>query len=96
MVFICKLKVIGVVNWKGKAITPKKEIKITEKPDFADWYKELMEKVHPTHEDEPTTGTGTIYEPHIPPENDDWIEIDIEDGMKVKLTRAKLKEKLLN
>jgi DNA-binding transcriptional regulator GbsR (MarR family) len=86
-----KLKELGLADWEGTRLNVKKNIiamKPTEKPDIKTWYADLMEKLEKTNLYQEETKSRECDE--------EIIEIELDEGMSLKVTKSRLKELVLS
>jgi hypothetical protein len=86
------LRELGVTDWDGKYLREDKEIRATEKPSFATFVRELERKYEEKYgKPMPDKVKEEIKEE---PEDNDWVEIDYEPDLKIRVKKKRLKELL--
>jgi hypothetical protein len=98
-----ELQTLGLLKWDGAKLTENKEITLT-KPDLVTWCGDLQKKLKKMGINSTKVGDLILPPPCDEkkqeividaPQSSDWIEIELEDGLIIKTTKQKLKERLL-
>ena len=94
---LLQLNALGILGWQGKNLTSAKKVRVNDKivlkdkPTFAEFVKDLEQKMKDKYGVSPGEGQQPVQHQEPPQQKERWMEIEYDSGLIIRISKQRLK-----